>query len=366
MMRTTTMMLVTALLLAMLAALAGCGDDNDGDPADPNVPHQNTALFHEPMGITTDGTYLYVADTFNHTIRKVTAATGATVTLAGAAGVDGSSDGTGAAASFNQPRSITLLGGQLYVADSINNTIRQVDPGSGAVTTLAGAAGVAGGDDGAGAAASFHFPNAIGTDGTDLYVADTYASTVRKVTTAGVVTTVAGLLHQHGATDGVGENARFRHPSGIAVHDGYAYVSDTGNYTVRRIELATRTVTTWVGSAGDPGTADGAGSAARFDQLYGLDTDGTTLFIADAYGYTVRQAVLATAVVTTLAGLGGTSGSTDGVGDEARLYLPKSVVKLGGDLYIADSLNHAIRALDLATRQVTLLVGTPGTIGTTD
>jgi sugar lactone lactonase YvrE len=143
-----------------------------------------------------------VADTDNHTIRKITSA-GVVTTLAGTAGVSGSTDATGAAAKFRDPRGIaTDSAGNVYVADSGNDTIRKITP-AGVVTTLAGTTGVSGSTDGTGAAASFRNSYGIATDGAgNVYVADTDNHTIRKITPAGEVTTLAGTAGQNGFTPG--------------------------------------------------------------------------------------------------------------------------------------------------------------------
>jgi hypothetical protein len=355
---------------AWAKAVNSAGSSNFSAASAPSTPSspsiQNTALFNQPFGITTDGTSLYVADTFNHTIRKIVISTGVTTTLAGTAGADGSADGTGAAARFNQPRGIVRLGTNLYVADSVNDTIRKIEISSGTVTTLAGTVDVAGGTDGTGAAASFHYPCGITTDGTDLYIADTYASTIRKVTTAGVVTTVAGTFQSTGYTNGTGAAALFRQPYGITAAGGSLYVADTGNYTIRKIDLSNGAVTTWAGSAGDRDAADGIGAAARFDQVYSLFNDGTSIYVADTFNYTIRKIDISTVDVTTLAGLAGTSGSADGTGTAARFHLPMGLTAIGSNLYVTDSSNHTVRKVVISTGAVTTVAGTAGTSGSTD
>jgi hypothetical protein len=141
----------------------------------------SAARFLNPWGITTDGTNLYVADTGNSTIRQIVIATGAVTTLAGTAGSYGSTDGTGTAASFNNPMGITTDGTNLYVADNLNDTIRQIVIATGAVTTVAGTAGTHGSTDGTGSAARFNYPQGITTDGTNLYVVDISNNTVRRI-----------------------------------------------------------------------------------------------------------------------------------------------------------------------------------------
>src|SRR5205814_1888170 len=141
---------------------------------------------------------VYVADTFNHTIRKGTPA-GVVITLAGTAGLTGSADGTGTAARFNLPDGIaTDSAGNVYVGDSFNNAIRKITP-AGVVSTLAGTAGMPGSTDGTGPAASFNLPDGVAADGAgNVYVADSGNHTIRKITAAGAVTTVVGVAGQVG------------------------------------------------------------------------------------------------------------------------------------------------------------------------
>ena len=155
--------------------------------------------------------------------------------------------------------------GNVYVADSANNTIRKVTP-AGVVTTLAGLAGSCGSADGTGSAARFYCPAGVAVDSAgNVYVADMHNNTIRKVTPAGVVTTLAGLAGSPGSADGTGSAARFNDPYGVAVDSaGNVYVADTGNNTIRKVTPG-GVVTTLAGLAGSAGSADGTGSAARFD-----------------------------------------------------------------------------------------------------
>ena len=268
-------------------------------------------------------------------------------TLAGTAGSIGSTDGTGAAARFNEPLGITTDGTNLYVADTSNNTIRKVVIATGVVTTLAGTAGFAGSTDDTGAAARFHGPYGITTDGTNLYVTDTLNHTIRKVVIAtGVVTTLAGTAGSFGSTDGTGAAARFYWPSKITTDGTNLYVADRPNHTIRKVVIATGVVTTLAGTAGFAGSADGTGAAARFYEPFGITTDGTNLYVADTSNNTIRKVVIATGVVTTLAGTAGSSGSTDGTGVAARFHLPYDITTDGTNLYVADSGNNTIRVID--------------------
>jgi sugar lactone lactonase YvrE len=139
------------------------------------------ASFNRPQGITSDGLNLYVVDSGSDTIRQIVIATGVVSTLAGTAGTAGAADGTGTAASFNYPRGITADGINLYVADTYNHTIRQIVIATGVVSTLAGTAGVFGLADGVGTTALFSSPQGITSDGSSLYVVDSGNNIIRKI-----------------------------------------------------------------------------------------------------------------------------------------------------------------------------------------
>ncbi len=194
------------------------------------------ARFSVPSGVAVDDAgNVYVADMY--TIRKITPA-GVVSTLAGTPRHAGSADGTGASARFSDQNKGLAVDkeGNVYVTDTYNNTIRKITP-AGVVTTVAGTAGQAGATDGLGAEALFNRPQGIGMDKEgNFYVADTYNNTIRKITPAGVVTTVAGAVGQRGIVDGLGGNARFNDPQGIAVDDqNNIYVADRGNQVIRRM-----------------------------------------------------------------------------------------------------------------------------------
>ena len=225
----------------------------------------SAARFYFPNGVAVDSAgNVYVADTNNYTIRKITPS-GVVSTLAGLAGSPGSADGTGSAARFNDPYGVAVdSAGNVYVADTGNNTIRKITP-SGVVSTLAGLAGSIGSADGTGSAARFFQPYGVAVDSAgNVYVADTNNNTIRKITPSGVVSTLAGLAGSFGSADGTGSAARFYYPEGVAVDSaGNVYVADTGNDTIRKI-TPSGVVSTLAGLAGSIGSADGTGSAARF------------------------------------------------------------------------------------------------------
>jgi len=282
-----------------------------------------TVTLNSPTDITTDGTYLYVADTNNFVIRKITLAfdsngenpTGTIITLAGT-GISGSIDGTGntltttGTARFTAPIGITTDGTNLYVTD--NEAIRKVVISTGDVTTLAGSPGSSGSTDGTGTAARFNFPDRITTDGTNLYVTDVKNYTIRKVVIAsGVVTKIAGIVGTSGSLDAAGASASatFSGPAGITTDGTYLYVTDWGEVvygnpvvgqTIRRVTISDGTVTTIAGVSGHVNIRDGngnlpdSGATTSAQDVYfycpaGITTDGTSLFVADAFNYTIRR-----------------------------------------------------------------------------
>ena len=263
------------------------------------------AFFRSPYGLTFDlSGNLYIADTLNCTIRKATPA-GVVTTLAGVALSVGSADGTGTAASFNNPYDVISDSlGNIYVADTNNHTIRKMTP-AGVTTTFAGSAGATGNIDGVGSAARFNGPFSIAMDAFEnLYVADTNNHTIRKITPAGVTTTFAGSSGITGSTDGTGSTARFNFPQGISTDFlGNLYVSDTNNHTIRKIN-SLGVVTTLAGLVLTPGNTDGTGSSARFNNPIGIDTDKFgNIYVVDANNNRIRR-ISPSGVVTTILGGG--------------------------------------------------------------
>ncbi len=354
---------IISVILSFVVLLASCGGSSGGTTVTTGVVTTlagiagepgsldatgTAATFHTPYGVTTDGTSLFIADTGNSTIRKIDIASGLVSTLTGSAGVPGSTDGTGTAALFQAPCGITTDGTNLYVTDTGNNTIRKVVISSGVVTTLAGMAGTSGSADGTGTAATFHTPIGVVTDGPSLFVADTANNTIRAIDIAsGVVTTLAGIAGTSGSTDGTGTAALFNHPVGITMAGTILYIADTGNSTIRVIDISTGVSATIAGSAGVPGSTDGTGGAALFNHPAGTTVNGTILYVTDTGNSTIRKVVISSGAVTTttLAGTAGTSGSTDATGAAARFYHPVGITSVGSNLYVADTLNSTTRKI---------------------
>jgi hypothetical protein len=355
-------------VVTTLAGTAGMRGSADGTGA--------AARFDEPEAVATDSAgNVYVADGSNDVVRKITPG-GMVTTLAGSAAVIGSADGTGATASFDNPSGLTTdNAGNVYVADTLNNIIRKITP-AGVVTTFAGTAGMSGSTDAVGAAARFNVPSGVATDGAgNVYVADSGwmpcgmgcvdwgNHIIRKITPAGVVSTLAGTAGMTGSNDGAGAAARFWAPQGVATDGaGNVYVADTLNSTIRKITPA-GVVTTLAGMAGMQGSTDGTGSAAGFDHPLGVAVDSAgNVYVADTNNDTIRK-IMPTGVVSTLAGMAGMQGSTDGTGAAARFYAPSGVaVDSAGNVYVADTANHIIRKITPAGVVMTV-VGRPGENG---
>jgi sugar lactone lactonase YvrE len=261
----------------------------------------------------------------------------------------GSADGTGSAARFNSPSGVAVdSAGNTYVADTVNSTIRKITP-AGVVTTFAGLAGSTGSANGTGSAARFNGPvavtiNSLGT----IFVADTNNHTIRRITPTGSVSTFAGLAGNDGSADGTGSTARFSFPSALAVDSANnIYVADTGNSTIRKITPA-RVVSTFAGLAGSTGSANGTGSTARFNLPAGVAVDraGTgNIYVGDTSNFTIRQ-ITPAGVVTTLAGSPLMRGGANGTGSAARFLLPEGMaVDSAGNIYVADQDASTIRKI---------------------
>jgi len=364
----TVRKLTPAGVVSTLAGLAGSYGSADGT--------NSGARFWGPVAVAAVGTNnatLYVADADNGTIRQITA-TGVVTTLAGSAST-GSTDGTGSAARFYWPGGAAVdIAGNVYVADTQNSTIRKVTP-DGTVNTLAGSPGNHGSADGTGASARFYGPQGLAVDTMgDLYVADTLNSTVRKITPGGVVSTLAGTPGIKGSANDTGSAAQFDGPLGVAVDNGgNVYVTDTWNHTIRKITPA-GAVSTLAGYPGRYGDIDGTGSnvgtnSARFNCPVGVavDTAGN-VYVTDSRNHTVRR-VTTTGVVSTLAGSPGLWGSADGTNTEARFCLPSAIaVDAATNVYVLDSGNHTVRKLSPAGTNwvVTTVAGMAGASGSSD
>jgi glucose/arabinose dehydrogenase len=301
-------------------------------------------LFPSPMGLALDSSgNLYVSDSTSNILQKVTVA-GSVSLLAGASGTAGATDGTAGAALFSQPGGLVLLGsGFIFVSDTANSTIRRV-AADGGVTTFAGSSTIRGNTNGNGSSATFSNPMGIAADSSgNLYVADAGNHTVRRITSAGAVTTFAGGAGVLGSNDGSVSAARFNRPGGVAIDAaGNVYVADTTNNTIRRISSGT--VTTFAGVAGISGATDGTGANALFNQPAAVAIDASgNIYVTDTGNSTIRK-ITSAGVVTTLAGLPTVAGLQDGSGGRGWFNQPKGLaVDTAGNIYVADTGNAALR-----------------------
>ncbi len=304
-----------------------------------------TAFLLLPVGVQVDASgNLYVSDAAGQTVRKISSDFKIS-TLAGNALSQGSTDGGAATAKFNEPNGLVLnTDNSLLLADTSNAALRQISA-VGAVTTFAGTSGSKGSTDATGTAARFSAPVGLARDGSgNYYVADQTNHTIRKISASGVVTTLAGTAGQSGSVDGTGAAARFNLPTGITCNaQGDLYVSDLGSHLIRKVTAA-GVVTTLAGQASVSGSSDGSGTAARFFKPAGLAIDSVgNVYVADMGNSTLRK-ISASGVVSTLAGLPTIDGLMDGAGSNAWFAEPQGLtLDSAGNIYVADTANAVLR-----------------------
>ncbi len=366
-MRKYTAILLSVISFALLfAALTGC---NRPELLSPSKYSDTTIIagsdsagfangtgaatrFNHPFGLTLDKSgNLYVADQGNELIRMITP--GAVVsTYAGTVVTAGSANGAAALSSFNKPFGVAAdTAGNVYVADAGNNVIRLISP-SGTVSTFAGT-GVAGAADGKDTA-TFNSPLGVAVDvAGNVYVADYENDLIRKISAAGVVTTIAGKSGVAGAADGLDTAARFNLPESLAVDvSGNIYVADNGNNLIRKITPAGMVST--IAGSGTAGFADGTGTSASFNSPFGIAVDAAgNIYVADAGNNRIRKITPAGAV-STFAG-SGAKGANNATGAAATFNTPSGLaVDAAGNVYVADENNNLIRKITPAAIVTTI------------
>lgn len=304
------------------------------------VDGQGTAArFTAPMGGAFDSAgFLCIVDT--HAVRKISP-TGDVTTLAGAT-TSGYVDATGTAARFSSVRGVAVDdAGDVYVSDAANQRIRKITP-AGVVTTFAGS-GVVGVADGQGTAAQFSYPEGLAFDTKgNLIVVDSNNSRIRKISPTGQVTTLAGSTA--GYANGVGVAAQFNYPRGVVVDKtNNLYITDYTNHRIRKVTPAG--VVSTVAGLGTAGAADGAALSAQFSNPYGITIDALgALYIGD-YGNHRIRIITPEGTVSTM--LGSTAGFADGTGATVRFNAPRAIVMdKSGFLFVLDSVNSRIRKIE--------------------
>ncbi len=332
-----------------------------------NVGTTDTMVYFEmPSGIALDSAgNVFVTDAGSQVVQKITSS-GVVTIFAGQQGAWGYADGTGTAARFGAPGGLAIdSNDNLYVADTFNDLIRKITP-AGVVTTIAGAYRQCSNTDGVGAAARFCEPSALAIDAAgSLYVADKGNATIRKITAGGVVSTVAGMPGTYGWANGTGVSATFCAPSGIAIDgSGNLFVSDgqcplnfANDYAIREV-TPDGVVSSFAGtSGGSGGFINGPGATASFDGPLGLAFDTSgNLMVADWWNGAIRK-VSPAGVVSTFVSEHGFPGTSDGTGAAAGFFTPAGIAAdNSGNLYVADSDNDTIRKIS-RSGVVTTLAG---------
>lgn len=358
-------------VVTTVAGSYGVASTTDGDGP--------VARFSTPSGLFYDSNYLYITETGTDQIRRMGTSGYSVQTISG--GTSGWADGAPGTAKFYDPAGMALSGSTLYFLDCSNDMIRSMNTGTLTTVSLAGAPDRAGYLDGTGSGAILRSPAGATTDGTYMYFTDAGFNSVFKMTIdTGAVALLAGSgeiqdswnsIYGAGSTDGIGSAARFYGPRGITLVGKSLYVCDTGNHTIRRIDANPSSTTygavsTIAGIAGSTGQANGTGPAALFNTPYDITSDGINLYVTEQGAHTIRQIVIDTAVVSTLAGVSGVSGYDNGTGSEARFNAPRGITTDGAYLYVCDTENHVIRRVEIATATVDLLAGYKGVTGMAD
>ncbi|MFZ1250305.1 MAG: prepilin-type N-terminal cleavage/methylation domain-containing protein [Candidatus Microsaccharimonas sp.] len=302
------------------------------------------ANLDHPTGIVAPSTeVIYVVETGKNRVLKVTADGSATILAGSTSGLADFTNGTGTAARFNAPHGIGADSyGNLYVADQGNHSIRKVTQ-AGVVSTLAGN-GTSGSADGTGSAARFWDPFAVSVNPATnaIYASETGNHRVRQISATGTVSLIAGSTN--GFTDGVGSAARFHDPLGLAFYEGNIYVADWSNNVIRQLTISTKEVSTLLGSS-TPSYVDGVGTAARFRQPTGIGALDGKLYIADSGNHRVRVADIATKTVSTYGGQG-VDGYQDGSIDSSQFSYPTGVaIGPQGTIYIVETNAGRIRKI---------------------
>jgi sugar lactone lactonase YvrE len=349
---------------ATISTIAGTGTggfNGDGITA-------TTAQLDSPSGVFVDAFgNVYIADRDNHRIRKISALTGLISTIAGTGTGGFNGDGVAAtAARINSPFGVTTdSSGNVYIADTNNSRIRKVSAGTGLISTIAGT-GVPGYNvDGiAATTAKLSFPYGVSVDSTgNVYIADTYNSRIRKVSAGtGLISTIAGTGTQGYNGDGIAATtANLNYPSGVTVDSsGNVYIADTNNSRIRKVSAGTGLISTIAGTGTARYNGDGINATtAQINYPEGIFADSYgNVYIADSNNRRIRKVSAVTGAISTIAGTGMFGYNDDGIAaTTANLSVPYDVsVDLSGNLYISDDYDQRIRKVTREERLTASLV----------
>ena len=358
-------------IITTIAGTGSSGDSGDGGPA-------ILAELNKPGGIFSDlSGNIYIADSDNHRIKKVDGATGIITTIAGTGSSgDAGDDGPAISASMNKPRGLWADEyGNILIADTENNRVKKVDTSSGIITTVAGnGSGSYSGDDGPATSASLKKPHAVCMHEAPapayLVIADPSNHRIREVNlNTGIITKVAGTLWSgYNGDNRSATSARLYYPFGVHVDPSHnTYIADTYNHRIRKVDGKTGIITTvaGIGSKGFSGDGGPATSARlRYPFNVYLDAAGN-IYIVDTYNYRIRKVDAATQIITTVVGDGAARFRGDGgLATDASIRKSYDVaVDNAGNLFIADTHNHAIRKVEATTGIINTVVGQGGSAG---
>ncbi|MDD2815965.1 MAG: SMP-30/gluconolactonase/LRE family protein [Thiotrichaceae bacterium] len=353
----------------MISTIAGTGSggySGDGSAA-------TTAKLYYSSGVAVDGSgNVYIADYFNHRIRKIEQSTGNISTIAGTGAAGYSGDGSAAiSAKLNYPFSVAIdSGDNVYIADSANNRIRKIDQSTGNISTIAGTGTAGYSIDGFLATnADLNNPLDIAIDSVgNVYIADTSNNRIRKIDkTTGNISTIAGTGTTGYSGDGsAATSARLYYPSRVAVDSsGNVYIADPANNRIRKIDQSTSNISTIAGMGTSGYSGDGsAATSAKLNNPLGVAVDsGGNVYIVDTSNNRIRKIDKITSNISTIAGTGITTYSGDGsAAASATLYYPAGVsVDSSDNVYIADANNNRIRKIDKITGNISTIAGTGST-----
>ena len=364
-----TVCLPVALALTTPQIVTIAGHGNPGFSGDGGIATAATLAY--PRGVAADAAgNVYIADTVNQRIRKVTAGTHNITTVAGNGNYGSSGDGGPAtSAELDYPEGVAVdSAGNIYIADTINQRIRKVSASTGIITTVAGNGAYGyGGDGGPATSAALEYPQGVAVDAAgNIYIADTGNLRIRKVTAGtGIITTVAGNGgYGYGGDGGAATSAELDSPESVAVDSaGNIYIADTDNGRIRKVFASNGYIFTVAGNAKYGFSGDGGpATSAALDYPNGVAVDSAgDIYIADSDNHRVREVTASTGIISTIAGdyTAGYSGD-GGPATSAELSFPEGIaLDQAGNLYIADENNGVVREISLSPPQLAHYAAAP-------